>query len=216
MGGKRGYGPTHSQSIEKHFLGIPGTTVLALNSRFDPGRIYDELLSAVDRPTIVLENKLLYGIRLNEKVADGFVLEHSDERFPTTRLRPEGTPDLTILCYGGMLPDAEKAADRLFEEHDIVVEVICPVQLYPLNLWPVLESVRKSGRLLVVEEGYSFAALSAEVIAQICEQAPGLLRKAGRLASRRYPIPASRPLENQTLPNAESIVATAVDLFRNA
>lgn len=213
MGGKRGYGPTHSQSLEKHFLGLPGTTLLALHSRIDPGKIYDELFATVDQPTIVIENKLLYGTRLREKVPEGFVIEHSDERFPTTRLRPEAVPDLTILCYGGILPDAEQAAEQLFEDHEIVCEVVCPVQLYPFNLWPVLQSINKSGRLLAVEEGLSFAALSAEVIAQLCEQAPNSLQRVRRLASRRHPIPASRLLENQTLPTTESIVAAVVDFL---
>jgi 2-oxoisovalerate dehydrogenase E1 component len=214
MGGRRGYGPTHSQSIEKHFLGLPDTMMLALHSRVDPGFIYDRLFATIDRPTIVIENKLLYGMRLSEKVAPGFVLEHTNERFPTTRLRPETTPHLTIVCYGGMLPEAERAADRLFEEHDVVAEIICPVQLYPLNLWPIIESVHQSGRLLVVEEGLGFAAFSAEVIAQLCERAPGVLQKVCRLASRSHPIPASRDLENDALPTTESIVATAADFVK--
>jgi 2-oxoisovalerate dehydrogenase E1 component len=212
MGGRRGYGPTHSQSIEKHFLGLPDTTMLALHSRIDPGLIYDQLFTTIDRPTIVIENKLLYGMRLREKIPAGFVLEHSDERFPTTRLRPGTEPHLTILCYGGMLPEAERAADRLFEEHDLVAEVICLVQLYPLNLWPVLESIRQGGRLLVVEEGIGFAAFGAEVIAQLCEHAPDVLQKVRRLSSKAHPIPASRELENNTLPAADSIIAAAAEL----
>jgi 2-oxoisovalerate dehydrogenase E1 component len=214
MGGKRGYGPTHSQSIEKHFLGLPDTMMLALHSRIHPGVIYDRLFATIDRPTIVIENKLLYGMRLRENVAAGFVLEHTDERFPTTRLRPETTPNLTILCYGGMLPEAERAADRLFEEHDIVAEIICPVQLYPLNLWPIMESVRQSGHLFIVEEGLGFAAFSAEVIAQLCERAPGVLQKVCRLASKGHPIPASREMENDSLPTTVSIVGTVADFMK--
>ena len=63
--------------------------------------------------------------------------------------------------------------------------------------------------LLVVEEGLGFAAFSAEVIAQLCEHAPGVLQKVRRLASKGHPIPASRELENEALPTTESIVATA-------
>lgn len=212
MGGRRGYGPTHSQSIEKHFMGLPGTLMLALNSRQDPGLIYDRLFATIDRPTIVIENKLLYGVRLSEKLPAGFILEHSDEPFPTVRLRPAGAPDLTVVCYGGMLPDVERAADRLFDQHEVVCEIVCPTQIYPLNLWPILESLEKSGRLLIVEEGLNFAALSAEVIAQICEQRPGLMQAVHRLASRRHPIPSAGPLEKDTLPNPESITQAALRL----
>ena len=155
-------------------------------------------------------------MRLREKVAPGFVLEHTDERFPTTRLRPEATPHLTLLCYGGMLPEAERAADRLFEEHDILAEILCPVQLYPLNLSPIMESVRQSGRLFIVEEGLGFAAFSAEVIAQLCEHAPGVLQKVCRLASKGHPIPASREMEHDTLPTTDSIVATVADFVKTS
>ena len=145
MGGKRGYGPTHSQSLEKHFLGLPGTRMLALHHRYDPGPVYDALFATIDRPTIVIENKLLYGLRIGDSAPEGYVLEHTDEPFPTTRLRPEGEPDATILCYGGMLADVEKALDPLFDEHEIACEVICPTQLYPLDLRPIVESVRPDG-----------------------------------------------------------------------
>ena len=59
MGGKRGYGPTHSQSIEKHFMGLPGTTMLALHHRYDPGLIYYELFASIERHTIHIENNLM-------------------------------------------------------------------------------------------------------------------------------------------------------------
>lgn len=216
MGGKRGYGPTHSQSIEKHFMGLPGTMMLALHARYDPGRIYDELFATIDRPTIVIENKLLYGLRVTDQVPAGFVLEHSNERFPTTRLRPEGPPDVTILCYGGMLSEAESAVDHLFDAHDLICEVVCPTQLYPLNPWPIVESLQKSGRLLVVEEGISFAAFGAEVIAQIAESAPGVLQQVCRVASARQPIPSCGPLEKILLPGEQHIIQAVVDLVRHA
>lgn len=216
MGGRRGYGPTHSQSLEKHFLGTPQTRILALNSRMNPGAIYDELLSRVDRPTLVIENKLLYASRLGAPVPDGFVLERSDEQYPACRLRP-GTPaQITIFCYGGMLPYVEQAVASAFDEFEIVAEVICPSQLYPLNPWPVIESLQRTRKLLIVEEGLSFAALGAELIAQISEFSPGLLGACKRLSGPVHPIPSCGPLENELLPGADSIVAQLRDLGRDA
>ena len=212
MGGKRGYGPTHSQSLEKHFLGLPGTRMLALHHRGDPGVLYDTLFATIDRPTIVIENKLLYGLRVGAMVPDGFALEQTDELFPTTRIRPECVPDLTILCYGGMLADVEKALDPLFDTHEIACEVICPTQLYPLDLRPIIESVERTGRLLVVEEGIGFAAFGAEVVARIVEQAPGALRRLRRLAAPEHPIPACGPLEKALLPGPAHVVAAALEL----
>jgi len=213
MGGKRGYGPTHSQSIEKHFMGLPGTRMLALHSRYDPGLVYDEVFSSIDRPTIIIENKLLYGLRVTDQVPNGFVLEHSHEQFPTTRIRPLGDPDLTLLCYGGMLVDVERAIQQLCDEHEIVCEILCPLQLFPLNPWPVIESLRKTHKLLIVEEGISFAALGSELLAQISECVPGLLQQVRRLASPRHPIPSSGPLEKRCLPGESHIIETVLEMI---
>jgi 2-oxoisovalerate dehydrogenase E1 component len=215
MGGRRGYGPTHSQSIEKQFIGVPDTMVLALHHRIDPGMIYDRLLANVDRPTIVIENKLLYGQKISAQAPVGFVYENSEENFPTTRLRPQAVPDLTIFCYGGMLIEAEKAAEHLFDEHEIVAEIICPVQLYPLNPQPLIDSLKETGKLLVVEEGAAFAALGAEVIAQVNEFAPGVLKAVRRIGGPNHPIPSCGPLEKELLPGASHIITTAVELYHH-
>ena len=212
MGGKRGYGPTHSQSLEKHFLGVPGTRMLALHHRYEPGLIYDSLFASIDRPSIVIENKLLYGLKTSDEVPTGFALEHTAEQFPTTRIRPYGSPDLTILCYGGMLTDVEKVLAILFDDVELACEVICPVQLYPFNLGPTLESVRKSGRLLIVEEGIGFAAFGSEVIARLMEAAPGVLRQVRRLSSPEHPIPSAGPLEKALLPGVAHVQQAALEL----
>lgn len=216
MGGKRGYGPTHSQSLEKHFLGVPGTRVLALHARYDPGLVYDTLFATIDRPTLVIENKLLYGIRVSDQAPAGFVLEHTADLFPTTRLRPDGPPDVTILCYGGLFHEVERAVERLFEEHEVICEVICPLQLYPLNPWPVVASVQRHGRLLVVEEGVSFAAFGAEALAQLVENAPGVVRQVRRIASPQHPIPSCGPLEKVLLPGEQHVIEAVVELMQHA
>ena len=216
MGGRRGYGPTHSQSLEKHFLGLPDTTVLALHQRYDPGAIYDKLFTCIDRPFIVIENKLMYAAHLDAPVNPGFTLEHSDEEFPTTRLRPAEPPAVTLFCYGGMLPYAEEAIGAAFGEFEIVTELICPTQLYPLSSLPLIESLGNSHRLLVVEEGLKFAALGAELVAQLHERAPGLLHYSKRLGPPEHPIPSCAVLENKLLPNVQSIVAAIVELARYA
>jgi 2-oxoisovalerate dehydrogenase E1 component len=215
MGGRRGYGPTHSQSLEKHFLGLPDTRVLALTSRVHPGAIYDSLFASIDRPTLVIENKLLYASRLGAPVPDGFLLEQSDEPFPTCRMRPSCPPQITLFCYGGTLPFVEQAIVRAFDELELAAEVICPTQLYPLNPWPIVESLERTHSLLIVEEGLSFAALGSELLAQIAEHAPGLLRAVRRLGPPSHPIPSSGPLELELLPNPDSICAALETLSRH-
>ena len=211
MGGGRGYGPTHSQSIEKHFLGIPQTLVLALNQRVSPANIYNRLFETLKQPAIVIENKMLYVKRLKTNTELGFVSEISDEQYPTVRIKPEGKADLTILCYGGMLEFAEEAQQYLFEDYDIISEVVCPTQLYPFNVSSVLPSVQASnGHILIVEEGNAFAAWGSEVVTQIMEAEAGLLKSVQRLNMLECPIPCCGPLEKQLLPNTKTIIEKAI------
>jgi len=214
MGGKRGYGPTHSQSLEKHLLGIPGTRVLALNHRFDPAEVYRRLLSdAVPSvPTIVVENKILYGEKASADAVEGFKWFQSGHDFPVSYMRVEGRPDATIVCYGGMLPDVEKAVDRLFTQHDTVVEVVCLMQLYPLQRKTILPIAQKSGKVMLVEEGHGFCGFTAELMASLCEMDRTLRMR--RVYSHPQHIPSAKPLELDVLPNVDRIVQEVLELVQ--
>ncbi len=210
MGGRRGYGPTHSQSLEKHFLGVPNLLVVAINHRFDPAVIYQTLLTSDPGPTLVIENKVLYGQRMPSAMPDGFVCEYSDETLPSVRIRPEGVPDITIVCYGEMLREVEEAILVLFDEHELICEVICPTQLSPLNVSAIESSCRQSKRLLVVEEGTDTFGFGSEVAATVAERIPGISIR--RLAAPAIPVPACATLEQELLPNRRSIVQATVEL----
>ena len=212
MGGKRGYGATHSQCLEKHFLGIPGTRVLAIHNRYDPFAVYERLFATIDRPTLVIENKILYGSYVTHNTVAGFWCEHTLEDFPTTRIRSSAAPDITIVCYGGTLADVEKAVDHLFDEHEIVAEVVCPIQIYPLRIEPIMESVVVSGRLLVIEEGQMFCGFGAEVLAAVHEASKDTAPLTRRLGAAPHPIPSSKYAELECLPSVESIVEHALKM----
>lgn len=204
MGGKRGYGPTHSQSIEKHFLGIPDLRVAALNLRLAPEAIYDAVFAAGDVPTLVIENKILYTRFLDTDPIPGFAILFSDERFPTVRIAPMGrNPDVTVFCYGGTLEDVQKAVSRAFDQEEICCEVICPSLIHPLDPSAVVASARRSGRLVCIEEGPTFAALGSEVAARVAEAGVPLL--CFRRVGFDSVIPSCGPLELTQLPNPDSI-----------
>jgi 2-oxoisovalerate dehydrogenase E1 component len=215
MGGKRGYGATHSQCLEKHFLGLPGTRVLALHHRYDPNALYHRLFATVDRPTLVIENKTLYGDYVTHRTVPGFWCEHTEEDFPTTRIHSHTKPDITIACYGACLVDAEKAMDRLFEEHEVVAEIICPTQIYPLRIEPILESARVSTRLLVVEEGQLFCGFGAEVLAAIHEATAGTSLLTRRLGAAPHPLPCCKSAEMESLPSVDSILKASLEMLRH-
>ncbi len=105
-----------------------------------------------------------------------------------------------------MLREVVEAVILAFDECEIIIEVICPAKLSPLNLAPILASVSRSHRLLVIEEGLGTAGFGAEVIARLIESAPAVCQRVKRLSSLDHPIPACAPLERAMLPHAASVL----------
>ena len=214
MGGKRGYAATHSQSLERHFMGVPDTQVLCLHHRYNPAQLYRDLFDTIDRPTLVIENKTLYGHYASTEQPDGYRLLCDNETFPMVNMQPRAPADLTMVALGGMSVDAEEAALRLFEEEEVAVDLFLPTKLYPFEFVVLSESVALTGRLLVVEEGQGFASLSSEILAQAAEHFGGDQLRATRVCATANAIPAARPLEELCLPNSDMIVTRALELLR--
>ena len=217
MGGRRGYGPTHSQSLEKLLLGVPNVVVVAPSECHDLGAL---LVAAVedDRPVFLIENKLMYG-RPNRRPEDGHVGElavrEMGDRYPA--LTFSGTDftegSATIVTYGGMLPIVLDAVTELILEHEVFCEVVALSQLLPLELDPVLESVARTGALVTAEEGTLIGGFGAEIAARVQELAWGELRApVRRVAARDGIIPSARPLEDAMLPSAQDVVEAVAAL----
>ena len=214
MGGKRGYGPTHSQSLEKHFLGVPGTNVLCLHHRYSPAQLYGDLFASIATPTLVIENKILYTRFTDPEPPPGYSLLFTRETFPTARLKPHLAPDLTMVAIGGMSVEAEEAMLRLFDEEELLVDLFLPTRLYPFDCGILEDSLAMTRKLLVIEEGQGFVSLSSEILAQVAERFGDLNVRCRRLTAESCPIPSSRPLEDQCLPNTGSIVRKASEFVR--
>ena len=97
MGGGRGYGPTHSQSLEKHFAGIAGVDLFVLHGRSRVSSFYQTLLDKIDTASIVIEHKLLYPKQSDRAIAPYYALQETNERYPTTILRHAEDPDITLV-----------------------------------------------------------------------------------------------------------------------
>ena len=225
MGGRRGYGPTHSQTLEKLFLGIPGLQVVApaalrsLDGSGSPGALlYQSILHNAD-PLIFIENKLQYLLPVqSQSELKDFTLSchpgNTGMKLPIYILSIQGAPPagLTIAAYGYMAKLAMQAAIRLAFEHEIFVELVIPTQLTPFDVDPIVTSSRHTGALLVAEEGSLTLGWGSEVIARVAET-PGTQRvKFKRLAAKESPIPSSGPLEGQVLPGVEQIVQAAISV----
>lgn len=216
MGGGRGYGPTHSQTLDKHFLGVPGLRVLAMNNVTHPNQLYFPLMTPISGPTLVIENKLLYGGYLQVESPIGYKILHSNETFPSAWIKPDAAyVDITLLGYGGVSELLMEACEVLFDEHDLIVQVLIVMQIYPFSAKYLLDAISSAPHLLIVEEGQGFAGFGAEVIAQLAEL--GALN--GLNIRRLYPpahcIPSSGVLEKEMLPSVASIVNAVLEMSQS-
>ena len=217
MGARRGYGPTHSQSLEKLLLGIPNIVVVAASECHAVGAL---LAAAVEdeRPVFFIENKLLYG-RTIRRPEDGHVGElavrESAGPYPALTFSATGFEEgsATIVTYGGMLPIVLDAVTDLVLEHEIFCEVVALSQLVAMELEAVFDSVARTGALVTAEEGTLTGGFGAEIAARVQEAAWSDLRApVQRVAARDGIIPSARPLEDAMLPSVEDVVDTVMAL----
>jgi pyruvate/2-oxoglutarate/acetoin dehydrogenase E1 component len=213
MGGYRGYGPTHSQSLEALFMAVPGLTVAAPSHLHDAGLLLERATLATGRPVLFVENKSLYPVELatGERVGPlAARIVDPSRPFPTVVLSaaPTERPDVTLVAYGGLVPMALKAAVEVMIEDEILVEVVVPSQLRPLPMDDLLPSATASGRVLVIEEGPRLGGWSGHVAAELSERLFGRLRApVARIGARDLPIPSAKQMESQVLPAVEDILA---------
>lgn len=204
-GAGRCYGPTHSQSLEAWFVHTPGIKVVAPASPADAKGLMKTAIRD-DNPVLFVEHKLLYSLR-------GEVPEEGDQAIPFGRARcvREGE-DLTIVAWSWMSVEAGLAAQEL-EREGISAEVIDLRTLVPMDMETVVESARKTGRVLIVEEAPGTGGVGAEIGFRIFEQAYDYLdAPIRRLAAADTPIPASPVLEQALLPNRVRIAEAAFEL----
>ncbi len=211
MGGRRGYGPTHSQSIEKHFLGIYGLKIAALNSYVDPKTLYSTIQKVLHSPVLLIENKVLY-TETPKPPPVGYEALVSSEQLPTVKISPRAPlkAEVTIVCYGGMLRECEAALESLFQNYEIVAEVICPTLIQPLNISPIKDAVAHTRRLVTVEEGAGVAGFGSEVVSRLLEE--DLSFKFRRLSFDGI-IPSSFQREMELLPNSVKIVDICLEIL---
>jgi pyruvate/2-oxoglutarate/acetoin dehydrogenase E1 component len=235
MGGRRGYGPTHSQTLEKHFLGVPGLKVVAPCAlqvfyeqgdeeqlMLDPGQLLSMAVDD-DDPVLFIENKLLYlakvqtaetlpdfNLGISSKITDKSL---ASTEYPTFELQIKGAPsaDLTMVAYGHMAEMARESVLELAYKYEIFTDLIIPTLLSPFHkvMTPILDSVKQTQCLLVVEEGTLALGWGSEILSRTTEALGDQLKCTRRVAARDLPIPAAGVLEEAVLPNLKGIITAA-------
>src|SRR4051794_24492768 len=201
-------GPTHSHSFEAMYLHIPGLLVAVPSTAADAKALLKASIRD-DNPVVFLEHEWLYG-RRGEGPEDG-----EPGRFGEAAIRREGD-DVTIVGISRMAITAQRAAETLSSEHDIEAEVIDPRTLRPLDLDTIIESVQKTNRAIIVEEGWPHGGVGANLAALIQEQAFDYLdAPIGGVTGADVPMPYSKPLEQAAFPHEEHVVHAALATFRD-
>ena len=188
----------HSQSFESWLMHVPGLKVVVPSHADD----FKGLLKTAvrdDDPVIFFENKAAYFISGEVPLDKDFTIP-----FGQARKFTEGD-DVTIVATGNMVHESIKAAMKLKEEN-IHCEVIDPRTLVPLDKKSILDSVERTGKLLIVDEGCKTCSVSAEIAAMVAEEGFQYLKKnIIRLNTPDVPIPYAQKLEKEIIPNANSI-----------
>ncbi|NLF64475.1 MAG: alpha-ketoacid dehydrogenase subunit beta [Chloroflexi bacterium] len=202
-GAGTGAAAQHSESLENWFVHVPGLKVVMPSNPYDAKGL---LLSAIedDNPVIFVEHKLLYKVK-------GPVPEEM-YRVPLGRsaVVREGN-DLTVVATGLMVQRALEAAETLSREDGIELAIVDPRTLNPLDDEPIIASVARTGRLLVVHEAVGTGGYGGEIVARVAasEAFDYLDAPIRRLAGRDVPIPYNRELERAAIPQVEEIIAEA-------
>jgi pyruvate dehydrogenase E1 component beta subunit len=196
----------HSHSLEGWYAHIPGIKILAPATIEDARHMLQAALNDPN-PVLIFEHVMLY----NEVGALDPTVTGVD--MATAKVRRSGR-DVTLVAYGGSLGKTISAAETLHAE-GIEAEVIDLRVLRPLDMATVLESVARTRRVVIVDEGWRSGSLSAEIAARIAEAAFfDLDAPIRRVCGREVPVPYAAHLEQAALPQAASVAATARELIR--
>ncbi len=205
QGSGRGNGAQHSQNLEAIFCHMPGLKVVMPSNPYDAKGLLKTALRD-NNPVLFFEHKNLYNIK--GEVPEG---EYAVP-FGKADIKIEGK-DITIIATSFMVIRAMEAA-QILESQGIHAEVIDPRTLVPLDKESILNSVKKTGRLLIVHEAHGVCGIGAEIAFMINEFAFDWLdAPMKRVSAAQTPIPYSRMLENMTIPSSEKIVDAAKEVM---
>ena len=205
-GGGRQLGATHSQTPDAIFAHFPGLKVVAPGTPADAKGLLKSAIRS-DDPILFIENATVYQQRG----------EVPEEEYTTpigkSNLLREGK-DATLVTYSKMVQYSQKAAAQLSKE-GIEVEIIDLRSLRPLDMEPVIESVKKTNRAVIAEEGWESFGVGAEISTRIYQQAFDYIdAPVARVAQKEVPLPYNRHLEQLALPQVDDIIAAVREVLR--
>ena len=191
----------HSQAFEAMYANFPGLKVVMPSTARDAKGLLKAAIRD-DNPVMFLEQERMYGLKDDVPEDDDFIIP-----LGVADVKREGA-DCTIVARSMTVPLAMQAAEQCQNEFDVSVEVIDPRTIKPLDIDTIIESVKKTNRLVIAEESHSFASVGAEISHQVMEHAFDYLdAPVKRISTAEAPMPYAKNLEELALPDVPKIVA---------
>lgn len=201
LGASRRSAAQHSQSLHAWFCHVPGLKVILPSTPYDAKGL---LKSAIrdENPVVFFEDKMMY------KLKGPVPTEEYTIPLGVADIKRQGT-DITLVATSSMVQVALGAAN-LLDEYDISAEVVDPRTLWPLDEKTLIESAKKTSRVIVIDEGYARYGATAELASVIAEGAfYDLEAPVKRMGAMHVPIPFSPPLEDATVPTERTVFDAA-------
>jgi pyruvate dehydrogenase E1 component beta subunit len=205
-GGGRQLAATHSQTPDVIFAHFPGLKVVSPGTPVDAKGLLKAAIRSED-PILYIENATTY--QLQGEVPEGEIITPIGQSI----IQKTGK-DVTVVTYSKMLEYCKKAADQLNKE-GVDLEIVDLRTLRPLDMQPVIESVKKTNRAVIVEEGWKSFGVGAEVAARIYQDAFDYIdAPIERVAQKETPLPYNRRLEQLALPQVEDIIKAVREVLK--
>ena len=215
-GGYRGYGATHSQSMQKYFLGIPDVAVYEMSRFHDNYTVFKKMLSE-GRPCIYFEEKTLYQEEIITNGDAGRFMRASSVGNDNNWVCLETgykKADVAIICHGGIGNLCIDAAERLMIEHEKEAKIFIPSKIYPCDLSPVIEELEDIGNLVIAEESTQGANWANSLMSGLISEEDNRIRvdRIKMLSSDSAAVPSDINLEKATLISSEDIYDACLKL----
>jgi pyruvate/2-oxoglutarate/acetoin dehydrogenase E1 component len=210
MGGRRGYGPTHSQSIEPILASMPGIKIVSPTYFHNPEKLLEHTVLNEPGIKVFCEYKMNYPRKLiNEKnCQEGLSLKYSDGPYPIAYLSNSDfdDPEILIISHGGNAVLIEELLMDLLIEYELSVQANFPSLIKPCNFDDLFKGVEKSKMIIVVEESPKSYGWGSEIVSCLAEAGMGEGKKIVRIGAEESPIPSSTLLEKKVLPSVDNIL----------
>lgn len=218
MGGYRGYGPTHSQSIERLFFGVPFLRIVAISEFIDPRLVYEIISEHQSLPAIVIENKILYGKKMIN-LDDLKIHEYNfiDRFYPLALLSSKfEISEALIISYGYVASLALDVIKEIFIRNEIIIDLLVPTIIFPLQIETLTSIIHNYKIVIILEESNIHSSWADSVIGSFIN---GLNTvndvRFTKIGAEFTHIPSSRTLESQVLPNKDKLIKSIIRIIEN-